>query len=1317
MAYEFLSREDKYKCQVVVDKYVGFAKQHGTKDQYRQALDILLPSSHVYEFLEGRLPHPSQTFPKIAEIVEADEKQRINKLIGERRTRLGAKIGQVTTEVKREVYQNSPLELLYNQVINWTHDDDIRRLYEEKSLQRAYDTLAVLATKEKVEKRAHVQKLAEGMVVLKHAFPLAWTIVLEWKDIEEVKELDKNLLFDFMELFPADGLTKILKGYVSSEISPFSVPAQPNGVNGINGTKALTGDGAEDDLPEEEVSPMYPISSEDRLILMSEGLEESSRSMMSQRLMGEYLLYLEEYSNVVETAKKMKEQLGLDRQVSGLDFRNSMDAANVMLATSLIRHQSPRHHTEARSLFDEILKRKPSNSPALIGVGLILEEEEEYEQATDFLAQALKQGAGVKVKAEAAWCKALSHDYESGLKELEQCLEELEQPGADKGLKAEVLYRIGMCMWNLDASKAARKDRNGAYARFLSSLQANLNFAPSYTSLGVYYSDYARDKKRARKCFQKAFELSASEVEAAERLARTFADQGDWHLVEVVSQRVIDSGKVRPPPGSKKKGLSWPFAALGVCQLNNQDYAKSVVSFQAALRIAPNDIHSWIGLGESYHNSGRYIAATRAFEQTQKLQETDDATKPEDTWFSQYMLANVRRELGDYVEAADGYEKVLALKPLEFGVAIALLQTHVEAAWQNIELGVYGRAASSAAEAIKASLSIIEHRSDAFNMWKALGDACSAFTYIEAYHQDFLADNVMRALKYGYESAHYEPLTEIDKVQLEAIGQNQAATVPASAPIHASILAHKRALHCCSNDIHAQAVAWYNLGWAEYRACVCSSPLSPSFPSKDSMRYLKASVRCFKRAIELEAGNSEFWNALGLVTSPLNPKVAQHAFVRSLYLNDKSAKVWTNLGAFYLLQNDTELANEALTRGQSADPDYAHAWLGQGILALMYGDPKEAYGLFTHAFEISDSSSLVTKRLYATSAFDQALQGFSGDIVELLQPLFALRQLKAQAPQDRSSAHLAALFAERVGDHEEPVEVLGKVCEDLESKYESSESAEILAQFAQAKADLARAYLASNSYSEAIETAETSLDLSADGDSAGPDADARRKFRLSAHLTCGLAANYTGDMDKAISMFRTALKESEGNPDTVCILAQVLWAKGGEQERNNARELLLDCVEHHSEHAGAIGLLAVIAMLDDDQDTLAAVADDLHALRTKPDLDAHDKLKAGRLLAAIALLKPEAERDAAETSDATTAVMLSPFQPQGWSQLASLSGDEETGPAEMALLTAIGSVPTRGTLDAEDLSDAFAGTSIPADAQRSVMVAPWLLCGWEALQS
>jgi superkiller protein 3 len=48
------------------------------------------------------------------------------------------------------------------------------------------------------------------------------------------------------------------------------------------------------------------------------------------------------------------------------------------------------------------------------------------------------------------------------------------------------------------------------------------------------------------------------------------------------------------------------------------------------------------------------------------------------------------------------------------------------------------------------------------------------------------------------------------------------------------------------------------------------------------------------------------------------------------------------------------LANEAFSRAQSTDPEYSLAWVGQGIIAAILGESREAQELFQHAFEISD---------------------------------------------------------------------------------------------------------------------------------------------------------------------------------------------------------------------------------------------------------------------------------------------------------------------------------------------------------------------------
>jgi hypothetical protein len=182
-----VGRDDAHKSQTAIDKLVNHARTHGTKQQYARALATQLPTSPVYSYLEGRLQNPATTFTRIAEIHETEEDKTIKRLIAERKTRIGATLEGTTLSVKNEVFGASPLEEIYQGIIDWTNDDEQRRVYEEKLLQRAYDALLALPTGKKAEKREKVMKLAHDMVIIRHPFLLAWQIELEWRPGQEVE--------------------------------------------------------------------------------------------------------------------------------------------------------------------------------------------------------------------------------------------------------------------------------------------------------------------------------------------------------------------------------------------------------------------------------------------------------------------------------------------------------------------------------------------------------------------------------------------------------------------------------------------------------------------------------------------------------------------------------------------------------------------------------------------------------------------------------------------------------------------------------------------------------------------------------------------------------------------------------------------------------------------------------------------------------------------------------------------------------------------------------------------------------------------------
>jgi superkiller protein 3 len=86
----------------------------------------------------------------------------------------------------------------------------------------------------------------------------------------------------------------------------------------------------------------------------------------------------------------------------------------------------------------------------------------------------------------------------------------------------------------------------------------------------VYYLEVANpsDPTRASKCFQKAFELDATQAGAARRLAERFAEEREWDLVEVVARRTIEGEGGNEKNTSKHLPVnSWAWKALGVVEL------------------------------------------------------------------------------------------------------------------------------------------------------------------------------------------------------------------------------------------------------------------------------------------------------------------------------------------------------------------------------------------------------------------------------------------------------------------------------------------------------------------------------------------------------------------------------------------------------------------------------------------------------------------------------------------------------------------------------------------------------------------------------
>lgn len=187
-----------------------------------------------------------------------------------------------------------------------------------------------------------------------------------------------------------------------------------------------------------------------KLANFKEGYNLNPGCVTSGRILASYYLYNKDYEAASEISRSSIETLRKLRDDAGVLIPATETALMVTLATSLIHYQAPKHHPQARKLFDAILLRKPNSVEALVGKGRVAVEAGELDEAEEYTARALEiDPLNIQAKMEHAWAIVLSSDIENGKRELEETLPLID--GRDPHSRdtiAEIWWRIGKCQWD-----------------------------------------------------------------------------------------------------------------------------------------------------------------------------------------------------------------------------------------------------------------------------------------------------------------------------------------------------------------------------------------------------------------------------------------------------------------------------------------------------------------------------------------------------------------------------------------------------------------------------------------------------------------------------------------------------------------------------------------------------------------------------------------------------------------------------------------------------------------------------------------------------
>ncbi|KAJ7497133.1 TPR-like protein [Mycena latifolia] len=1309
----FAQLNEATKCVETLEKLIECRRARGSRAQLVEALSLLLPDSPLHAVL-STLPVPDHTSPdetpayqtqaavhntlpvleEIIAIVEHDEDDAYAKEVAKRRTRLGAASPeQLRKEVGVEIWGPSRLPQLYDDVLNHPHTpDDLRRATDAKLLRYKQRFLYALppAGDRKLAASREVDDLVAGAITLGIPDELAWMLCLDGRDCIDMDHYDVPLLRQFMGLFPSTPLTSLLKAYFLYMNIPL----------------------AEDEDGEDESPKPAVEETGDPFDSILDAYPAISDSIIANQIIAGVYLQECDYQNSIAAAENGLSLVARAEADRGKSFPNNRLGFKVVLATALVHLFPPKHHVRALSVIDQVLSQAPSNTAALMGRAYILQHSQRWAEAAELFANVgnLLPGdlqLGIRAQEEQAWCQSRASELEAGIQGLEDVLAvltELEDADAEC---ARCLWRIGKSYWDIGDEK-----RDEAYRRFILALKRDPAYAPAFTSLGIYYSEFAspRDPTRASKCFQKAFELDAREADAARRLADGFAEEREWDLVEVVARRTIE-GEGGLDAGLKSDGArflptnAWAWKAVGVVELARANYPPAIQALQITLRAEPDDQVSWLRLGEAYSRAGRHAAAIKALGRAQQLD-------PED-WMCSFFLGDVQRQVGKFQDAVDAFQAILAHRPAEVGVLVSLGQTYLDLGRSEFADGFAARAEQSFVTSVRIALRTMQE-SPGFRSvsWKTVGDAL----FFLSRRSTFIDEDGVRTMLVDVVSLlSQEPsgrLAGIISMPLlnegSALGGNKALEVAASAYDYRITLG--------SSEGVARGSAWYDLGVS--LQCLATKQTSAETRQQTETK----AVECLTEAVREDPGNDAYWVALGDANFLSQVKTAQHAYIKALEIDSKNAMTWTNLGLLYFHEKDLELANQALFRAQTLDPECTTAWVGQALVASANGHHLDSTTLFEHAVTLSSAVPEADLE-FASRTFTRitSTQHAAAPATDALLPaFFVLDRYCRGRPNDACALHLFGLVCESLGHAEFAVELIGRAIAILEAEYEETEDSTVERHFTIANSNMARLRLSLRDYEGAIESFESALGL------LGEDSKEHETstMRAQAQFGMGLANFKLGDLDAALGLFEAALDAAGDNlavrGHVTVLLAQTMWAIGTEEFKENAKAQLLDCIAADSENLAAINALAGMGILTNDDGLVDAALADLLSLPLDRRLELDPQRDVNYLLTKHHIGQGNAQ---GALSVAQGAVFAEPGRSDVRNQLATLSIQRGNHTSALALLSASSS--DSDSLDTARISLALQAVteSLTGDeskiakrlAQRAVFLSPWEVRNWEAL--
>ncbi|KAJ3404912.1 Superkiller protein 3 [Chytriomyces hyalinus] len=904
-------------------------------------------------------------------------------------------------------------------------------------------------------------------------------------------------------------------------------------------------------------------------------IEIDATSIFANHTLAKLYFELQDYESSAVVSKRALELVRAWNLESGENLKTTVLSLEMILAEAYCAI-GPKYHQNAVKLFSSVLDSDPSSIRAHRGISQSYFDVQNYSASLKHLSLIVADldPTNDMALSDIAWNHFHTHQYDEALAWIKKAV-----GFCDCALHN---YRHGKILWAFGGDS-----RSAAYSYFLKAAKQDPSTRGVFTAIGMFCLEVDENSPRAMKCFQKALQVDAADEEAAVHLSQLYLeeqpDQDDEQkLKNVETAKIVLTEFIAVVPRS---ATAWRY--LGFIALRQNEFTEAITSFQTSLRLDTKSITSWEGLGEAYSEEGKYMASLKAFARAYELDPT--------SIYSLYQSAHVNMKLGLYKEAIADFERVLDsvvqtdstvendhdldVIPCLESLAECNLLSARDAYYSQ---GSYGRCIQHLNSALDACCQILEKSKKAGvvavqGVYKTLGDVCVSVHTFRSRHVGTLLDVALieRGLEiFGVKSAK---------------GENQNSYMLA---LSLAVESFRTAIAACQAAVNMQPelkslipLHLHDMALAQYYRHELSLHQQEGGGSEGADRYLKQALMCMWKALHADPTNEHLWNSLGIMALRGNSKIAQHAFIKALELNERAVEPWTNLGYFYYFNHDMDLAKQCFGRAQLLDPESSLCWYGQGLIneSRVLSDISTGPDLFDHANNLAQGQNAEVGFSYALSEYQRNASAlFSSDVEEsdaLASPVFSMLKFCEIWDNDAKGWNLLGLLRERQGMYDEAASAFKKAVE-------LDDSADYLVNYA-------RCLCSAGAYNDAIDTYNLLFSQS-EGD-------------VLSRVGFGLALFFERRLEESLGAFQSALDLLGELGDSQILLqnkvglmlSQVLYALGTDAHISLARDQLLECIGRPNGFPQAlISLLALGIVCQNDVLASSAAAE---LMKEKPD--------------------------------------------------------------------------------------------------------------------